>query len=129
MTYPGLVEKEAAVLAALEAAAATLPDVRAFRVYSEPTDVVDPPGVVLFPPTFGWEAGPPGPPRSATFTATVCVQGGTGTVSADLYTVLPVVTEAIESVDDALMVSAEPGSYTAGEVDLPAYILRFEVAL
>lgn len=127
--YPGVAEHEADMVAALEAIAATMSDERAFRVATEPTETVDPPCVVLFPLTFAWQAGPPGPPVSASGTATVCVQGGTGTVSADLYTVLPVVTEAIESVDNVIMISAEPGSYRAGEAELPAYILRYEVAL
>lgn len=129
MSFPGAAEAAEEIARQLELAAADLPAKRAYRVYREPTDVLDPPAVVVGPPEFAWEAGAGPFPRVGTWPVSVVVQGGTGEVSAQLNALLPVVSAALFDVVDAVVLDAEPTTYPAGAAELPAYIFRLEVAL
>lgn len=115
--------------AALRAAADALPAEDTFRVLGELADDVDPPAVILAPPELDWSDAPIGTgPTLATWTVALVV-GATDRTVAELYRLLPVVTNALDGVANAVMRTGEPGTWQSGSTPLPAYLLRVEVAL
>ncbi len=121
MSFPGVQDAQAALVAALEV-------VDGLRVYPEPEDVVDPPAAILGPPDFGWD-GTGVYPVTATWTLAVCVPGGTGHAMADLLSLLPAVSEAVHSVADTIVTGANAGTFRASSAELPAYFFTIEAAL
>lgn len=88
---------------------------------------VDPPAVVLGPPQLTWDAYV-SVPTSARLVVYLSVALDDRSMDK-LLDLLPLVTEAIESVKDCVVTLATPTAYTAGNSDLPAYEITVEVAL
>jgi len=117
----------ASVTAATDAIAAALTGVTGVRYYRQLGGSVDPPATVLPPPRLAW--GRMGPePTEATFTVGVIVDRD-GREVERLEAVLQPVVDALESVPDAVVTAADLGSYPAGGVELPAWLITLEVAL
>jgi len=95
----------------------------------EPGDPVDPPGVVLMPPELVWATGC-ATPTTARLLAIVVMPRDEQSLQR-LLDVTPRVAEAVDQADgvDAVVERADPGSYTAGRDELPAYVLTVEIAL
>ena len=114
------------VTAATEAIGAALSGVTGVRFYRQLGGSVDPPATVLPPPRLRWEAFSP-EPTEATFTVGLVVDR-TGREVEQLEALLQPVVSALES-PDAVVTAADLGSYPAGGVELPAYLITLEVAL
>ena len=95
----------------------------------EPGDPVDPPGVVLMPPELVWETGC-AEATTAQLLAIVVMPRGEGSLQRLLDAVPRVAAVIDQAADvDASVQRADPGSYTAGRDELPAYVLTVQVAL
>jgi hypothetical protein len=117
----------ASVSAATEAIGGALAAVTGVRYSRQLGGAVDPPATVLPPPRLVW--GRMGSePTEATFTVGLIVDR-TDRVIEQLEALLQPVVTALENVDDVVVTSADLGSYPAGGVDLPAYLITVEVAL
>lgn len=115
------------VAEAAEALAATLrtalPDL---RVYTDPAATVDPPGVVIVPPTLTWAAYR-NEPTDATFVVALVVRND-ARAAERLWELVPLVAAAVDAgLDNAAVRRAQPGTWTSS--DLPAYLIEIEVAL
>lgn len=109
-----------ALLAALRA-------VDGMRASLDVGGTVNPPETVLGPPTLTWDAYCSGP-STGTFTAYVVVAQNDRAME-QLWDLLPALTEAVDSVPDAVVTRATPGTFTSGGASLPAYLLTIEVSL
>jgi hypothetical protein len=98
-----------------------------FRVYRELGDLADPPAVYLSPPELTWSLLG-SDPTEAVFSAALVVQADDRAV-ARLYALVPIVVQALDSVIDANVKTATPGTWEAGNATLPCYFMRIEVAL
>jgi hypothetical protein len=67
-------------------------------------------------------------PTEATFTVGLIVDR-TGREVEQLEALLQPVVAALDALDDVVVTSADLGSYPAGGVELPAYLITLEVAL
>ena len=105
---------------ALRGALRTVDGVRAY-VLGEKT--VDPPATVLVPPRLEWLAQGR-EPTEATFGVPLIVPAD-DRAALRLMTLLPRVVAAIEDLDDAVVRTAEAGTF----LDLPAYLIQVEYAL
>lgn len=93
-------------------------------------------GASLYPPACGfgparfvWRLGT-SEPTDATMVIGLVVSDNKGPrVYDDMIEWLPRVAEAIESLPDAVIRSASPGTWPSGGADLPAYLFEVEVAL
>jgi hypothetical protein len=108
---------------ALEAALKTVAGLRLYRL----GETVDPPGIVVGPPQLVWESYGAGP-ATATFAVFVMVAMDDKALER-LWEYVTPVAEAVESVADAVVRSADPGVYAAGTTDLPCYTLQVEMSL
>jgi hypothetical protein len=117
----------ASVSAAVAAIAEALSSVTGVRYYRQLGGSVDPPAAVLPPPRLSWGGMDP-EPTDATFTVGLIVDR-TGREVEQLEALLQPVVDALESVTDVVVTSADLGSYPAGGVELPAYLITLEVAL
>lgn len=127
MSYSGLAEARDALVAALEAASASVPPAHRFRVVTELADSIDPPAAILLPPTLTWEG--PGPdPHTAAWTVALVVTPGDYLVG-QLFELLPEVTSSLDNMVDCVMQTAEPDIFRTGGTELPGYFLRVEVDL
>jgi hypothetical protein len=111
---------------ALEALRAAARTVDGLRVFNDVGPAIDPPCVVVPVPVLTWE-GLCGP-TNATFNIAIVVRPKDA--SQALLTFLPLVVAAIETVDGAVVMRADPAVYpgtTAG--DLPAYQVTVDYAL
>lgn len=115
------------VSAATDAISAALSGVTGVRYYRQLGGSVDPPATVLPPPRLTW-GGMGSAPTEATFTVGLIVDR-TGREVEQLEALLPPVVDALESVTDVAVTAADLGSYPAGGIDLPAYLITLEVAL
>jgi hypothetical protein len=97
------------------------------RVYSDPGAAIDPPGVVLGPPTVTWQAFAEFP-TDATFIVYAIVPFSDLSLES-LWDLLPLVSEAVDTVTNAAVTTATPAFYTAGGTDLPCYQITVEVSL
>jgi len=97
------------------------------RVSMDTGGTVSPPEAVLHPPTLVWDAFV-STPTTATFTASLVVAADDRAMER-LWDRLPAVTEAVDTVPDAVVVRATPGTFTSGGAQLPAYLLTIEVSL
>lgn len=95
-----------------------------FRV-TQPGDLVNPPGVVLGPPSLTWDAYHSGPTR-ITVPVWAVVAADDRAIAA-LYEHLQAVTEALEESGELVVTTARPGVHPAGGSDLPAYEITVEV--
>lgn len=108
----------------LAAAATTVADV---RVYTDPSDMLDPPAVVVGPPGLLFE-GPTSEPTSATFPVYV-VEKLAARALEKLWQLVPEVSDALDQLDDVAVVRADPGVFRSGTTDLPCYEITAEVSL
>lgn len=112
------------VALALKAALETVPGV---RVYTDLHTPVDPPGIVLGPPSLTWSAHCNGP-TSGRFLAYVVVTADDRALTA-LWDLVPLVADAVETVEDAVVMRADPANFSGGSSDLPSYMIEIEVSL
>jgi hypothetical protein len=117
----------ASVSAATEAIGGALSAVTGVRYYRQLGGSLDPPATVLPPPRLAW-GGYRSEPTEATFTVGLIVDR-TGREVEQLETLLQPVVDALDDLDDVVVTSADLGSYPAGGVELPAYLITLEVAL
>lgn len=99
------------------------------RTFDDPGGLISPPGVVVGPATLTRTT--PGPePDEASFSLFAVVEQGERAVDALFELELAAVT-AIEDAEDvdAVIRTSEPGTFLAGNTNLPCYIIRTEVAL
>lgn len=115
--------KEAAE--ALQAALKTVPGT---RVYTDPSAMVDPPGLVIGPPRLQWQTMCTGP-TEAVFTVYVVTALNDRTLER-LWELVPQVADAVDNnMYDAVVLRADPGVFPAGGPDLPAYEMTIEISL
>lgn len=110
-----------------EALELALKGVAGLRAYRDPGASVDPPGAVLGPPSLVWGGYCSGP-VSATFLVYV-LEKADGRALERLWDWVPLVSAAIDSVPDAVVIRADPGVYNSGGTDLPTYELTVEVSI
>ncbi|WP_435583377.1 hypothetical protein [Amycolatopsis thermoflava] len=109
--------------AQLEAALKSVDGLRYVQLGSD----VDPPGLVLGVPQLNWE-GYGSAPATATFPVIVVVAMDDRALEQLWKLVTPVAT-AVDTVPDAVVQTADPGVFNAGNQDLPCYTLSVEVSL
>lgn len=107
--------------------AAAIATVEGIRVYTRAGATVDPPAVVIGPPTLTWETTCTDPNESA-FPVAVVVAAGDRAMDR-LWDLVPLVAAAIESVPGAVVRTATPGSFAVGASDLPSYEIAVEMSL
>lgn len=128
MSFASVQDAHDTLKAVLEAASAALPDADGFRVVGELADDIDPPAALLAPPQLTWD-GPGAEPTDATWVVVLVVPASDRSM-AELYRLLPFVSEAIDEKTDFVMRTAEPGVWQTGNTGaLPCYSLTVEVAL
>lgn len=93
------------------------------EVETDPGANLDPPSLVLGPPSLRWE-DMGGGPTSATFLVYV-VEKADERALERLWDLVPVVAAALDNVRDVAVIRADPGSYR----ELPCYEIQVEVAL
>jgi len=115
------------VATAHEALSAALETVQGLRVERDPGAVLDPPAALVGPPmlTFG---GQDSDPAHARWVVIVAVNFDDRTFPA-LWELIPQVTAAIESLTDAVVVEANPGTWQNGAISLPCYEISAEMSL
>ncbi|QFU87877.1 hypothetical protein [Amycolatopsis sp. YIM 10] len=107
------------IQAAHEQLTAALSTVDGCRVYGL-GDSIAPPGLVVGAPRLAWDAyNTGGMPTSATFPVFLVVGFAERTLP-ELYELVPVVAQAIETTD-ATIAGANPGTYVGANTELPAY--------
>lgn len=112
-------------VAALKAAIETVPGI---RVYVDPGATVDPPGVVIGPPTL--TAPTYGVGFSDAAFRVVVIAGMDDRALERLWALVPQVSEAIERNTDAVVTRATPGQWGEQSTNtLPSYELLVEMGL
>lgn len=104
---------------------ATLGTVKGVRVVTDPGQAVDPPALVIVPPTLTYDVYAPGP-SDAKFQVPLVVAGDERAVET-LEALLPAVEQAIYASEDAALTGAQSGHW--GTPPLPCYLLTIEVAV
>lgn len=112
---------------AAEALVAALQTVDGVRSYTDLGAVVDPPATILGPPALSWQ-GIGSTPAEARFLVIVAEQADDRAMPR-LWDLVPRVAEALEDVQDAVVISATPGSWTTGGTELPCYEITVEISL
>ncbi|PZG18979.1 hypothetical protein C1I95_12435 [Micromonospora craterilacus] len=104
--------------------------VKGVRVYPDIGPDVSPPAAVIGPPALTWEGLPGcgGEPTSGRFGVWVVVDDDDRSVSR-LIELVPPVAAALDAVDDAVVVRADPTTYPGSSKDLPAYQIQVDMAL
>jgi len=110
-----------------EALKAALSAVDGIRVQTDLTAVTTPPAIILGVPTLEWSGTCAGP-TDVTFFAYLVVPFDGRTVER-LWGLIEAVGDAVDATDFAVVVSARPGTYPSGGVDLPAYELEIQTNL
>lgn len=104
----------------------TLRTVKGVRVEADVGQTVDPPALVVAPPTLDYDVYSPGP-SNATFRVPLVVSQDDRAVEV-LEDLLPLVEQAIyDSEDAAMSAPATPGNW--GSPPLPCYLLTIEVSV
>jgi hypothetical protein len=115
------------VTAASEALAAALRSVPGTRYYRQLGGPIDPPALVL--PLARLVLGRMGPePTEATYVVGLVVDNTERAIEQLEELIVPVYA-ALDGVTDAAVGPADQGTYPAGGVQLPAYLITVEVAL
>ena len=112
-----------AVAEAAGALLEALQGVAGARVYSDPGATLDPPALLLGPPSLTWETVC-SDPTSARFIVYVVVKVSERAME-QLWELVPEVAQAIDATTDATVRQADPGTWK----DLPAYEIQVEVSL
>lgn len=102
-----------------------LRDVPGLRVDTSGLGLAEPPAAVVGPPTVTWSAYSD-VVTDATFDVVLYVPQDERAVGR-LLKFLPLVRDAIESVEDAVVTTAIPEIFRSGGTDLPAYRFQIEV--
>jgi len=110
-----------------EALSEALSTVDGARVYTDPAATIDPPGIVLGPPALFWESGCL-QPTSARFLVYV-VETNDDRAIERLWDLVPQVSAVVDLLPSAAVITANPGTYTSGGTELPAYLIQVEVNL
>jgi hypothetical protein len=93
----------------------------------------DPPATLLGPPSLQWGSFD-SEPTAARFLVYLVVPAQETSLE-EMWALLPLVTNAIDGVRDAVVVRADPGRWatgvagTGGAIDLPSYEIQVEVSL
>lgn len=96
--------------------------------YRQMSGPVDPPATVLPPPALTWSYGG-SDPSDASWTVALVV-GRHDRAVEQLLSLLPRVVEAVDGLDGRVVVKdARPGTYPAGGLELPAYLISIDVCL
>jgi hypothetical protein len=112
-------------VAALAAALAAAEGLAGLRVYTDPSETVDPPAVVVGPPSLTWEGY--GPAAAATFPVFVVVALDERALQR-LWELVPAAQAALEETE-ATARSATPIVFNSGGQDLPAYEITTDYPL
>lgn len=115
------------VRGAVEALKAAVEEVDEIRVYTDPGATVDPPGVVIAPPTLTSETYGLGFTLAA-FRVVVVTAADEYAVER-LWDLVPAVSEAIERNTDGAVTRAAPGQWGEQGAALPCYELTVEMGL
>ena len=110
-----------------ERLAAALRTVQGIRVYTDPGASVDPPGAVVAPPTLTWTAYCL-TPTGAMFRVYLCAKASERAVDS-LYRFLEPVALAVDEHAGGVVTRAEPGLFSAGGIELPAYVVTVEMEI
>lgn len=97
------------------------------RIQRMGRSTIDPPALLVSPPSIRWEAYCDAP-TSATFHVFL-VLSPTEKVLERMWDFIPTVAQAITEYDEAVVTSAEPSTFNAEGTDMPAYDFTTEVAL
>ncbi|MFI6160390.1 hypothetical protein ACIA59_10620 [Micromonospora haikouensis] len=89
---------------------------------------VSPPALVVGVPSLTWEGMCAGP-TSARWLVYVVVPADNARAAGRLMELVLRVAAALDAVDDAVVVRADPGTYPASGGDLPAYEIQVDMAL
>ena len=110
-----------------EALSVALETVEGLRVERDPGAVLDPPAALVGPPllTFGGQDSDPAHARWVV----VVVVNFDDRAFPHLWKLIPLVTAAIESLTDAVVVDASPGTWQNGAISLPCYEISAEMSL
>ncbi|NIH81691.1 hypothetical protein [Amycolatopsis viridis] len=96
------------------------------RVYPLGDDI-DPPGLLIGAPQLTWD-GYGSAPTTATFPVFLIVAMDERALEL-LWQLVTPVTAALDTVQDAVVQSADPGTFPAGSQNLPCYSFSVEVSL
>lgn len=107
---------------------AALTGLEGVRYYADPAAQLDPPAVIVGPPVLTY-AGAVGPEPVGGQFVVLLVVGQDDRSLPRLWSLLPLVTDAIESVPDAVVTRAAPGTWRNGGIDLPCYEISVEMSL
>lgn len=88
---------------------------------------VNPPTVVVGPPSVEWETGC-ADPTSARFLLYVVVKDD-DTAMEKLWDLVPQVAAVVDEATPGVVIRADPGVYPAGATELPAYVIQVQVPL
>lgn len=116
-----------AVQAAKAALVEALRTVEGARTFPDIGPGVTPPGLVVGVPSLEW--GSHGPLPTVARWVVYLVVFADERAASRLFELLPRVTDALDSVTDAAVTRADPGSYPSNDGDLPAYQITVEYAL
>lgn len=109
------------------ALAAALGTVAGLSVYTDPGVSADPPAVLIGPPSLTWD-GYVSAPTDARYELILMVAADER-ANERLWDLLPQVAAAVDTVQDAVVRSAEPGAWTTGTTELPCYRITVETSL
>lgn len=118
-----------AVADAAQAIAAAAGTVEGVRVYTDPTQVIDPPGVVVAAPRLYWDTVTVAPSR-AVFALYVVTPADDRQLSR-LWELVPLVAEAVSQTGEfgVDQDGATPTTFTSGSTSLPAYSISVTALL
>jgi hypothetical protein len=101
--------------------------VEGVRVYDDPGANMDPPALLVGPPTLTWEGYGSGPVNARIIVYLVVPENDR--VLEKLGELITSVADAIDDTENAVVVRADPGTFIAGSQELPSYEVLVEVAL
>jgi hypothetical protein len=126
VSTPNEVAATTATWAAREALLDALRTVPSLRV-SGIGDNLEPPAALVSPPRLVWSL-PQSEPTEATHQVVIVVPADDRALER-LDALIPLVAAALDATGWAVVRSAEPSTWDAGEVPLPCYLIETEVAL
>lgn len=113
--------------AALEAVYEALANISGVRLYRGVGVQIDPPATAVGPPRLQRELMG-SDPTTATFQVAVIV-AQTEDAMVELLRLEPLVAAALDQLSNVSVGDSNPGTWPAGGVDLPAYLIDVDVAL
>lgn len=116
------------VTEAYDALAVVLDQLEEVRYYADPAAQLDPPAAIVGPPVLAYAGAAGADPVNGQFVVLLVVAQDDRSLPR-LWSLLPSVVGAIESVPDAVVTKAAPGTWRTGGVDLPCYEISVEMSL